>query len=66
MSIRSLWPFGTSDRPRAARLELTRQPSAGRDCQGSVPQASWYSGLWSQLESGSDRDCIPHEERATA
>ena len=35
-------------------------------CQVSVPRASRYSGSWSQLESGGNRDCIPNEERTTS
>ena len=39
---------------------------ARRYCQVSVPRASRYSGSWSQLESGGNRDCIPNEERTTS
>ena len=42
-----------------------RHRSAGY-CQVSVPRASRYSGSWSQLESGGNRDCIPNEERTTS
>ena len=35
-------------------------------CQVSVPRARRYSGSWSQLESGGNRDCIPNEERTTS
>ena len=56
--------------PRAPGVQQAGAREPGKDrpryCQVSVPRASRYSGSWSQLESGGNRDCIPNEERTTS
>ena len=60
------WLSRLLDRLKDAAVFPVWTEESGRYCQVSVPRASRYSGSWSQLESGGNRDCIPNEERTTS